>query len=66
MILFSYKMNNSNQIEYTPPVKPKYNNRDDYKDFYNMMDENGDFIDMQTIERSGQLSIKEKINFIPK
>ena len=37
-----------------------------YKDFYNMMDENGDFIDIQTIERSGQLSIKEKINLIPK
>ena len=37
-----------------------------YKDFYNIMDENGDFIDMQTIERAGQLGIKEKINLIPK
>ena len=36
-----------------------------YKDFYNMMDENGDFIDIQTIERSGQLGIKEKIKLIP-
>ena len=36
---FSYKMNNSNQIEYTPPVSSDKNSMKDYKDFYKMIDE---------------------------
>lgn len=36
---FSYKMNNSNQIEYTPPVSSDKNSIKDYKDFYKMVDE---------------------------
>ena len=31
---FSTKMENIHQIEYTPPSFPKFNSRDDYKDFY--------------------------------
>lgn len=35
---FSTKMNNSYQIEYTPPVFPNYTNREDYQDFYRKID----------------------------
>jgi hypothetical protein len=35
---FSNKMNNSNQIEYTPPQRPNYNQRSDYDVFYKAVD----------------------------
>ena len=35
---FSFKMNNSRQIEYTPPLMPKFNKRSDYEDFYKSID----------------------------
>lgn len=35
---FSYKMNNSNQIEYTPPVFLDKTKREDYEDFYKKID----------------------------
>lgn len=35
---FSTKMNNSYQIEYTPPVIPNHTERKDYKEFYDKVD----------------------------
>ena len=36
-----------------------------YLDFYNMMDSNGDFIDNETINRSSNLPVKDRIKILP-
>ena len=36
-----------------------------YTDFFNMMDSNGDFIDNETINRSGNLPLKDRIKILP-
>ena len=36
-----------------------------YLDFYNMMDSNGDFIDNETINRSSNLPLKDRIKILP-